>query len=78
MSKKLTTKEFIKRAKEIHGNKYNYSKMKYVDSRTKIIITCKIHGDFPQTPTTHLGGAGCPDCAGNKQSDTEDFIKKAK
>lgn len=40
------TEEFIKRAKEIHGESYDYSKTKYINSRTKVIITCPIHGDF--------------------------------
>ena len=44
--KRLTNNEFIKRAKEVHGNKYDYSKVKYVNAKTKICIVCKEHGDF--------------------------------
>ena len=46
MSKKLTTEEFIEKARKIHGNKYDYSKVVYVNSQTKVCIICPIHGDF--------------------------------
>jgi hypothetical protein len=58
------TKEFIARAILIHGDKYNYSKVNYVKRNTIVIITCKIHGDFPQTPNDHLQGCGCVKCKG--------------
>ena len=48
--------EFINKSKEIHGNKYNYSKVEYVRNTDKVIITCKIHGNFEQTPKAHLQG----------------------
>ena len=59
----ITTEEFIKRAKEIHGDKYDYSKTIYKNRRTKLIITCPKHGDFEQRPDAHLSGQGCPKCA---------------
>ena len=43
---KLTTEEFIAKAKAVHGDRYDYSKVKYVDSKTKICIICKEHGEF--------------------------------
>ena len=46
--------EFIKKAKEKHGDRYDYSKVHYINAKTKILITCKIHGDFNQTPCNHL------------------------
>lgn len=46
MSKKLTTEEFIEKARKIHGNKYDYSKVVYVNSQTKVCIICPIHGEF--------------------------------
>lgn len=55
--------EFIKRAKEVHGNKYDYSKVNYINNRTKVIITCPIHGDFEQVPYSHLNGHGCAKCS---------------
>jgi len=74
-----TSEEFIKEAKIKHEDKYDYSKVKYINSNTKIIIICNKHGDFEQLPTSHLSqGCGCPKCAGNIKSTTEEFIKKAK
>ncbi len=60
---KLTTEEFIARAKAIHGNRYDYSKTKYVNSYTKITITCPKHGDFECLPGNHLKGCDCFLCA---------------
>lgn len=57
-----STDEFIKRAIEIHGNKYDYSKVEYVRTHDNIIVTCPIHGDFKITPSNHLKGQGCPIC----------------
>ena len=52
--KKLTTDDFIEKAKEIHGNKYIYNKTVYKNMRTKVCITCPEHGDFWQLPSIHL------------------------
>ena len=57
---KLSTEEFIKRAREVHCDKYNYSKVDYVNSKTKICIICPEHGEFWQTPSMHFYGQGCP------------------
>ena len=76
--KRLTTKDFIKKAKAVHGDKYDYSKTVYVNQKTDVIITCPLHGDFKQRPNNHYMGAGCPVCSGNKKSDTDNFIEKAK
>ena len=51
--------DFIIKAKNIHGSKYNYSKVIYKNNKTKIIIICPIHGEFEQTPDRHLQGNGC-------------------
>jgi hypothetical protein len=56
MSKKLTTQEFIERAIAVHGNKYNYSKSVYVNNRTPLCIICPKHGEFWQSPSSHLMG----------------------
>lgn len=82
MSKKLTTEEFIEKAKAVHGYKYDYSLTEYVVNKEKIIIKCKIHGDFEQTPNSHLGGHGCDDCAienkaFNRTKTTKEFIIQA-
>ena len=66
--KKITEKtrsnseEFIEKSKKVHGDKYDYSLVDYVNAITKVKIVCKIHGDFEQTPNTHLGGGGCKKC----------------
>lgn len=82
MAKKLTTEEFIQRANEIHNNFYDYSKTKYVNAQTKVIITCLEHGDFEQRAAHHLSGHGCKKCANiltgqSKVSNLEVFIQKA-
>ena len=62
MSKKLTTKEFILKANIVHNNKYNYSLVNYINSKSKVIIICPIHGEFEQTPRKHLIGQACSKC----------------
>lgn len=62
MSKKLTTQDFITKASLIHKDKYDYSLVNYLDSKSKVIIICKIHGEFLQSPTNHLNGKGCRKC----------------
>jgi len=69
---------FLSEANNIHKNKYDYHKMKYSSSTKKIIIVCKIHGEFNQTPTDHIQGYGCPKCGGSFPLTTEEFIEKAK
>ena len=83
MPKRLTTEEFVHRAKLVHGEKYDYTKVVYVDCVTKVCIICPIHGEFWQKPVDHLRGAGCKHCAcvNNGQKTvltTEDFIRKAR
>ena len=73
----LTTEEFIERAKEIHGDKYDYSKTEYVDNKTKICIICPIHGEFWQIPLNHLQNKGCPYCGKTKKYTTKEFIESA-
>ena len=88
-----TTEEFIAKAKAIHGEKYDYSKVMYVKNDEKVTIICPKHGEFLQTPMTHLRGNGCQKCGyetiGRKlkrseplksphpRKTTEDFIKQA-
>jgi hypothetical protein len=66
---KLTTSEFISNAIKIHGDKYDYSKVKYINSHTKVCIICHEktingieHGEFWQTPLNHTSGYGCKIC----------------
>lgn len=69
-------KRFIKTATTIHGNRYDYSKVNYYHNKIKVIILCPIHGDFLQTPCSHLSGDGCPGCSMDV-FDTKTFRKKA-
>ena len=69
---------FIECANRIHNNKYDYSKVKYVNNRTKVCIICHEHGEFLQTPHNHLSGQGCNECGGSKKLTNETFEKKAK
>ena len=84
MCKKLTTEEFIEKANAVHGKgKWDYSEVKYVGAFEKVIIKCKKHGSFEQTPNKHLSGHKCQKCgnvAANKKNSitTEEFLKKAK
>lgn len=70
MPKKLTTEEFITKAKAVHGNKYDYSKTIYINSSNKVNIHCYIHGAFDQDSRVHLIGGGCPKCGKIKCSIT--------
>lgn len=63
---KLTSEEFIKRAREVHGNKYDYNLVDYKNKKTKVKIICPIHGVFEQRPDSHLSGNGCPVCKESK------------
>lgn len=72
----VTTEDFINKSIKIHGDKYNYSKVKYINCNTKVKIICPIHGEFYQTPQSHLRGSGCPKCCGLNKT-TEEFIEKA-
>lgn len=60
--KKLTLNQFLNKSKTLHNDCYNYSRVLYINSRTKVIIICNQHGEFTQTPNKHLAGQGCPKC----------------
>lgn len=81
MSKKKTTDEFVKEAKIVHGDKYDYSKTEYVNSKIKIKYICPKHGEIEQLPTNHLR-YGCKLCSKelctkNAQKNTAKFINEA-
>lgn len=73
----LTIEEFVERAIEVHGDKFDYDKVVYSNNRTPVIITCREHGDFLQKPNYHLSGNGCPTCGGTKSLTTQYFIEKS-
>lgn len=59
---KSDTNTFIEKSKEIHNTLYTYDFTNYIDNKTEVIITCKLHGNFNQKPMNHLNGSGCPFC----------------
>ena len=65
-NKNVTTEEFIEKAKLMHGDKYDYSLVDYIESKSKISIICPTHGVFKQIPNGHLVGRGCPYCNESK------------
>ena len=80
---RLTTEQFVEKARKIHGDKYDYSKAEYVNNGTKVCIICPIHGEFWQTPGHHLGGEGCSRCRYEKNSkeqmlSNDSFVQRAK
>ncbi|UNK04734.2 GIY-YIG nuclease family protein [Psychrobacter raelei] len=75
----LTGKDFVEKARVKHKAKYDYSKVKYIDSTTEVEIICPEHGSFFRTPNSHIhGGYGCNKCAGIPVYDTKHFIERAK
>lgn len=71
-----TTEQFIIEAREIHGDKYDYSKVEYILALNKVNIICSIHGIFKQKPSEHLQGYGCSLCAGNIKKIHDIFVQQ--
>lgn len=81
--RKLTTPQFIEKAIQIHGDRYDYSQTVYKTSGEPVLIHCNTHGDFSQRPNDHVRGQGCPKCGKVSYSKTrrksaDDFIAEAK
>jgi very-short-patch-repair endonuclease len=74
---RMPLEEFIKRANEVHNNKYDYSKFKYINNQTKSTIICPDHGPFYQQPNNHIGGARCYICSGITYRSLEEAIIRA-
>jgi len=72
--KKLSTEQVIEDFRKVHGDRYTYENMKYERSSEKVIITCKEHGDFLQTPHKHKQGKGCPKCSKNYRYSSDEII----
>lgn len=82
-SNSMGTDAFIRRAKLVHGEKYDYSRVEYKNSSLKVVIGCPEHGFFEQIAKSHIDGFGCKQCAyGNRLKthgmSTDDFIIIAK
>lgn len=79
--KRLTQEEAIKKFKEVHGDRYSYEYVNFVNTKTKVVIVCSEHGRFEQRPFNHSNGEGCPECGkktGRSRKTTEQFIKEAR
>ena len=70
-----TSENFISRARKVHGDKYDYSRVVYKNSMEKVCIICPTHGEFWQRPVDHLHNHGCAKCSGVGKFSTEEFIK---
>lgn len=67
---------FILKAREVHGWKYDYSKVEYINNTTPVCIICPEHGEFWQIPSVHIyNKAGCPRCSRNHKYTTVEFIE---
>jgi len=75
---KYTTDIFIKKSKEVHDNRYDYSLVDYINTNIKVKIICEKHGIFEQIPKSHLKGHGCSLCNGGTKLTNKLFIKKSK
>ena len=75
---RITRDVFIYRSREIHENRYDYSKVEYKGLNTPVCIICPVHGEFWQKPSGHLNGNGCQQCFSSPKSNTDEFINKAK
>ena len=75
---KKSLEKFIKQAQSVHGDKYDYSKVVYQTTATKVCIVCPEHGEFWQTPNSHLNGSGCPACSGHLRITEQVFLERAK
>lgn len=73
-NQRLTQESFVNRSLKIHNGKFNYDKVIFETTSSKVIITCPIHGDFLQTPNNHLNGHGCFKCI-DRVSNTVGFTK---
>lgn len=81
MKKEYTTEMFIQKAYQTHGDLFTYERSFYVKATIPITITCRIHGDFTQTPNNHLRGQGCPVCGdilrrSKRRIGREEFIRR--
>ena len=77
MGRRLTRKEFIDRSKKFFGDKYDYSKVDYKNSQTKVCIICPEHGEFWTIPNNFIKGHGCPACSGRQRITKELFIQRS-
>jgi hypothetical protein len=78
MVRRYTREEIIQKFEQVHGARYDYSNIEYVNNHTDVSIVCKDHGVFQQSSASHLRGNGCSACSGKRQGTTEKFLLKFK
>src|SRR4030095_1134286 len=81
--KRLTTQEFVAKARAVHGDRYDYALTVYVSATHKVRVICSTHGEYLSPASHHLGGTGCPECGRAKveqakRSTLDQFIEKAR
>ena len=70
------SKKIVSQFQRVHGDKYDYSLVRYTNAHEKVKILCRTHGVFEQAPAGHLSGRGCPACAGQLRFDSKTIIAK--
>lgn len=78
MKQSFSLHGFIKKANKVFDHKYDYSKVKYVNSKKEIIVICKEHGEFNITPVHHYKGHGCKKCSNNYRKSNFEYIEACK
>jgi G:T-mismatch repair DNA endonuclease (very short patch repair protein) len=78
MTRRHTKETILDKFKNIHGYRYDYSNVEYINNHTNVIIICEEHGKFQQSPASHLRGSGCSRCSRKCQGNTTDFLLKVK
>jgi hypothetical protein len=75
--KRDSLEDFVTKSKEAHGDRYDYTNTRYINSTTRVNIICKEHGEFLQMPSVHKNGMGCQKCGKNHKPSNDEFIEKA-
>lgn len=76
---RITKEDFIKKSKEVHRDKYDYSLVEYVNNKTHVKIICPVHGEYLKSPEKHKAGSGCRKCLSKKNTKTtESFVNECR
>ena len=77
MSRRLTTEEFIAKAREVHGDRYDYSLVEYKRNNRKVLVLCREHGPFEVIPSAHMNGTHCAKCQGRAKLTLDTFLSRS-
>lgn len=78
-TERLSTNDFVAKSQQVHGDRYDYSRVAYTNNRTKVTISCRVCTEtFMQSPDHHMAGHGCPKCGGTKLLSQEEFIQRSR